>query len=162
MMRVPAILQAERKADQSRSPAFLLFAWESPAFGGKMKAHHGAELSFVFDTIVENADRIGSGNGHRILADQMRDAWSRFAHTGAPNHSGLPLWKPYDATARSTMIFDMPSRVEDDPLREARVTITPLLSTPPGDGLAILRPVEWVHEPGDCDLQPPARPRLAG
>ena len=49
---------------------------------GRMKAHHGAELSFVFDTVEASRDSLGSGAGLIALAAQMLGAWSHFAHTG--------------------------------------------------------------------------------
>jgi para-nitrobenzyl esterase len=126
MMRVPSILQAERKAVQPGAPAWLyLFTWESPFMSGRMKAHHGAELPFVFDTIEANADRIGgAGPDRRALADQMLAAWSRFAHTGDPNHPGLPAWQPYSLTERDTMLFDMPSQLASDPYGSTREAMT--------------------------------------
>jgi para-nitrobenzyl esterase len=128
MMRLPSILQAERKAAQPGAPAYLyLFTWDSPAFGPGMGAHHGAELTFVFDTLDEQAERIGTGEDRRRLADQMLRAWSRFAHTGDPNHAGLPSWKPYSSESRDTMIFDMPSRTESDPLSAGRIAMAPIL-----------------------------------
>ena len=128
MMRLPSILQAERKAAQSGAPAYLyLFSWESPAFGPGMGAHHGAELNFVFDTVTEQAERIGIGEDRRQLADAMLGAWSRFAHTGDPNHSGLPEWEPYSTAHRDTLVFDMPSRAERDPLGAEREAMAPIL-----------------------------------
>ena len=132
MMRIPAILQAERKAAQGGAPAYLyLFSWESPFMGGRMKAHHGAELPFVFDTVEANRDRLGAGSDRNALAAQMLGAWSHFAHTGDPNHEGLPEWKPYDAGSagkRETMLFGMPSRVESDPDSRERQVMTPLVA----------------------------------
>jgi para-nitrobenzyl esterase len=129
MMRVPSILQAERKAAQAGAPGYLyLFTWPADLMGAGVYAHHGAELPFVFDTIDENVDRLGSGPGHRILCDQVRGAWGHFARSGDPNHEGLPRWSPYASNTRPTMIFDMPSRMEVDPGSAGRRAITPTLS----------------------------------
>jgi para-nitrobenzyl esterase len=130
MMRVPSILQAERKAAQAGAPAYLyLFTWPADLMGAGVYAHHGAELPFVFDTIDENAARLGSSPAHRILCDQVRGAWGQFARSGDPNHQGLPRWSPYASSSRETMIFDMPSRTEGDPGSAGRRAITPILST---------------------------------
>ena len=40
------------------------------------------------------------------LAKAMHGAWVAFARSGDPNHDGLPPWRPYDATRRTTMRFD--------------------------------------------------------
>jgi para-nitrobenzyl esterase len=50
----------------------------------------------------------------------MAPAWLAFAHTGDPNTAALPRWPAYDAASRATMIFDLESRVENDPLAEVR------------------------------------------
>src|SRR5690606_28377712 len=125
MMRRLSIVEAERKAVLGGAPTWLyLFTWDrSPRFGGRMKAHHGAELPFVFDSIDDPDNQAGNGPGHRLLADQMRTTWANFARSGDPNHAGLPAWPTYDASRRATMIFDMPSRVEDDPASEDRRAI---------------------------------------
>jgi len=126
MMRIPSILQAERKAAQPGAPSYLyLFTWPSDLMGAGIKAHHGAELPFVFDTVDEDIERLGAGPDRRVLADQMRGAWAQFARTGDPNHSGLPNWPSYSKASRDTMIFDMPSRVEPDPGSAGRIAMTP-------------------------------------
>jgi len=45
----------------------------------------------------------------------MSQALLAFARHGDPNHPGLPRWKPYGLEARETMVFDVPSRMENDP-----------------------------------------------
>ena len=49
-----------------------------------------------------------------------RRHWASFAHSGNPNHKGLPHWPAYTAETRGTMIFDIPCRVENDPTKEVR------------------------------------------
>jgi para-nitrobenzyl esterase len=44
----------------------------------------------------------------------MSAAWLAFARTGDPG------WKPYDAETRTTKIFDLESKVVDDPLSDVR------------------------------------------
>ena len=55
------------------------------------------------------------------LANAMSDAWIAFARNGDPNHEGLPAWPSYDPDQRSTMLFDVPSSVANDPRREERL-----------------------------------------
>jgi para-nitrobenzyl esterase len=43
-----------------------------------------------------------------------------YAATGNPNHPGLPVWPAYDLKERNTMIWDNPSRIEQDPRGEER------------------------------------------
>ena len=49
------------------------------------------------------------------MADRLSRAFAAMAHTGDPNHAGLPAWTPYDLTRRQTLILDHPPRREDDP-----------------------------------------------
>ena len=51
----------------------------------------------------------------KSLARQMSQAWIHFAHTGNPNHAGIPKWEPVTANGSETMIFDMESRFNVDP-----------------------------------------------
>jgi para-nitrobenzyl esterase len=44
----------------------------------------------------------------------------RFAHSGDPNHSGLPAWQPYRLDQRSVMVFDAVPHAEVDPASELR------------------------------------------
>jgi hypothetical protein len=50
------------------------------------------------------------------------------ARTGDPNagHSGLPHWPTYEPTRRATMIFNVKSRIENDPFSEFRKLLPPL------------------------------------
>ena len=59
-MRLNAIRLAERKFTQGQAPVYMyLFAWRSPAHGGRMGAPHTVEIPFVFD----NTD-IPKGDDH--------------------------------------------------------------------------------------------------
>jgi para-nitrobenzyl esterase len=55
------------------------------------------------------------------LAAQMSGAWIAFARHGDPNHPDLPAWEPYSLDRRATMLFDAPSRVDDDPFATERL-----------------------------------------
>jgi para-nitrobenzyl esterase len=122
LFRAPSLLAAERKVAQAGAPVYVyLFTWETPILEGKLKATHALELPFVFD----NADLVPSLTGkdpERFkLAEQMSMAWVAFARTGNPNHPGLPTWPAYDTEQRPTLLFNLTSRVENDPGREERL-----------------------------------------
>jgi len=63
---------------------------------------------------------VGPGPEPQRLADQMSAAWIAFARTGNPNAGGLPRWPPYDIKSRATMIFNVESKVQNDPYAEIR------------------------------------------
>ena len=97
-----------------------LFTWESDFLGGLLKSSHAMEIPFVFGH-PDIAPMTGEKPDREELAAMMSDAWIAFARTGDPNHDALPEWQPYDAERRATMLFDVPSRVENDPRREERL-----------------------------------------
>jgi para-nitrobenzyl esterase len=118
--RLRSIQLAERKAEAGGAPVFMyLFTFESNALGGLFKSAHALEIPFVFNN-PDVAPFTGSGDDRYELARSMSSAWANFARHGDPNGPGLPKWPPYDANHRSTMIFNVPCAVEDDPRQAER------------------------------------------
>jgi para-nitrobenzyl esterase len=116
-----SILLAERKAAGGPAPVFMyLFTWEGNFLGNLLKASHAMEIPFVFDH-PDIAPMTGDGPDRYELAAMMSGAWAAFARNGDPNHEGLPAWPAYDPDKRATMLFNVPSRVENDPARDERL-----------------------------------------
>jgi para-nitrobenzyl esterase len=115
--RAGAVLEAERKAAQVQAaPVYhYYFTWRSPVREGKLRSFHTVEIPFVFDNVDAAKSMTGSGSDRYELATRMSSAWVAFARTGNPNHSGLPMWMPYDNTRRATMIFNNECKLVDDP-----------------------------------------------
>jgi para-nitrobenzyl esterase len=115
LSRRSSVRLSERKVAQGRGAVHMyLFAWKSPALGGKLRSPHTVEIPFVFDntdvpTVMTRAP------GARELAARVSSAWIAFARNGDPNTPQLPQWPRYDVTRRATMVFDNTSRVVDDP-----------------------------------------------
>jgi para-nitrobenzyl esterase len=106
---------AERKAAQGAAPAFMyMLTWETPVAKGRLKSPHAVEIPLVFDNVEKARNFVGRGEAPEVLARQMSAAWLAFARTGDPG------WPAYDAKARATMIFDLESKVQSDPLPEVR------------------------------------------
>jgi para-nitrobenzyl esterase len=121
MFWLNTLVLADRKVAQRAAPVYMYrMDWGSPINGGILKAARAMELSFVFGTYEAIRHFVGPGDGPARMASQMHPAWVAFAKTGDPNHGGLPNWPAYDTKSRSTMIFDLKSRVENDPLSELR------------------------------------------
>lgn len=74
-------------------PARLLSAW------------HGADTPLVWDVGLENRSP-----QTRSLAQEMRDHWTTFIHTGRVG----PRWPQYHPETPNTMVFDIESHVESD------------------------------------------------
>jgi para-nitrobenzyl esterase len=122
-LRHAAILQAERKAAQGGGAVYTyLFAWESPAMGGKLGAGHSADIPFVFNNIG-SYELNGSGPEQAAFGALTSRTWATFARTGDPNHPGLPRWKPYMPRERSTLILQPKPEVQDDPGGRARALL---------------------------------------
>jgi para-nitrobenzyl esterase len=112
-----SIRLAERKAAQQKAPVFMYrLDWESPVANGTLKSPHGLDVGLVFDhaNTANSQSMLGSGPGPERLAALMSQAWVNFARTGDPSQKGL-AWARYDAQARNTMIFDLPSHAVADP-----------------------------------------------
>jgi para-nitrobenzyl esterase len=100
---------AERKMAQKAAEVFVyLFAWETPVLGGRLRSCHTLELPFVFDTL-EGATLTGNDPARLPLGKTMARTWIAFARHGKPG------WPSYSTTERATMVFDLVSRVENDP-----------------------------------------------
>ena len=80
---------------------------------------HGTDVSASFDNYRDGVGGSGS-RPERALWDRFASAWVSLAKTGNPNNTQIPNWSPYDASRRTTMIFDNELRVEDDPRSEIR------------------------------------------
>jgi len=94
--------------------------WETPFMSGALKAGHSAELSLVFGTYENIRNFVGPGPEPARMAQQMHSSWVAFAKSGNPQNSSIPQWAPYETKTRPTMIFNLESHVETDPLSELR------------------------------------------
>ena len=113
--RNPAIRQAELKSAAGRAPAYVYqLVWETPVDSGKWKAPHALDIGMVFDNVQKSESMSGTGPEAQKIADQMSDAWLAFARSGNPG------WPAYDAKTRATMIFDVESKIVNDPNSEDR------------------------------------------
>jgi para-nitrobenzyl esterase len=114
-------LLAERYAEQPRAPVYTYsLDWQSPAHGGRVKAHHAMDLPFVFDN-TDVADTTAGAPGACELAARMSETWIAFARNGKPDNPKIPSWPAYATADRATMIFDTECRVVHDPDRDARL-----------------------------------------
>ena len=111
---IRSILLAERKAARGKAPVWMYdFAWETPAFDGKLKACHSVEVPFVFDTLKVIGER-HQKTGAQALADKVSKTWATFARTGKAD------WPAYTPDRRSSMVFNDESRAVDDPDKDVR------------------------------------------
>ncbi len=126
------VIESERRAAHDGPTWVYNFAWKSPVDGGKWGAPHTMDIPFMFDNTAIASPMTGGGPEAQKLADQMSDTLIAFARTGDPNHPGIPNWPRYNLEARPTMVWDRPSRVENDPRREERKLIVQAAYIQPG------------------------------
>lgn len=115
--RLPAIRMAEAHAQQGDGATYMYeFAWQSPAFDGRLGACHALDVPFIFDTLDrEGYEGLAGSNPPQEVADVMHAAWVAFATSGSPG------WPQYDLQERATMRFDLPSQPVNDPRMQERL-----------------------------------------
>lgn len=112
---------AERKAAKGKAPVYMWFmTWETPVAGGIFKTPHTMEIPFMMYSYNRVRAFVGQGKAVDQMAKQISEAWVAFARTGKPDAPSIPHWTPYDANTRATMVFDLKSKVVNDPWMEVR------------------------------------------
>lgn len=116
MFRIPAVRLAEVRDALGAQTWMYLFAWESRAFGGRLKATHALEIPFTFNNLNRAGVDVflGPGESPQALADTMHQAWIAFINSGDPG------WPTYNRDTRTTMIFNTRSESINDPAAEER------------------------------------------
>jgi para-nitrobenzyl esterase len=110
-----ALIEAEARA-RSGAPVFMYqLDWRTPFEAGRLGAPHTLDIPLVFDNVHAPGAISGAGASAQAMADLMSETLLAFARTGSPVHRGLPAWPPYQLDRRSTMIFDLPPKLVDDP-----------------------------------------------
>lgn len=117
---VRTIMQCEVKALRGKAPVWTYrLDWETPAYGGKLKAPHSLDVPFIFDTLHVIGEQ-HQKPGAQALADRISKTWATFARTGNPSNDSIPAWPAYDTKSRATMVFNDECRVVNDPDAEVR------------------------------------------
>ena len=124
--------EAERQAAQPAPVYMYRFTWYSPVRNGELRAMHCMEIPFVFDLPDAAKEMTGTGKERYELADRMSRAWTAFARTGTPGHSGLPAWRPFTASERATMLFNTDCRLVNDPVPRGAARAGRLAAGRPG------------------------------
>lgn len=126
--RIPSLRLARAQHAVQPETFVYLFAYESPARHGALGSCHALEMPFVFGTLdAPTQDRFaGSGPGVEKLSAAMMDSWLAFASGRPPGHAAIGDWAAYDE-ARPTMIFNIESGQQLDPLATERTAIEPFV-----------------------------------
>jgi para-nitrobenzyl esterase len=121
-VRDQTIMAEQRAKAGGRGKTYVYrLMWRQPVEGGRRVSQHSLDLPFVFDNVAAGANMTGPDTEQtRAMVDNMANSWIAFSRTGDPNNSSIPEWKPYDLDQRPTMMFDVPSRLENDPHKAER------------------------------------------
>ena len=123
--------QAEAKAARQRAAVYTyLWEWTCPAFDGKFGAVHAMDVAASMHNERDAILGSGSTDARRMCGD-LASALLAFAQRGDPNNSQIPHWPRFDASQRSTLVFDRHTRMERDPhgaLRKLWLDMPPALS----------------------------------
>ena len=123
--------QAEAKAERRRAAVYTyLWEWTCPAFDGKFGAVHAMDVAASMHNERDAILGSGSADARRMCGD-LASALLAFAKRGDPNNSQIPHWPRFDASQRSTLVFDRDTRMERDPhgaLRKLWLDMPPAVS----------------------------------
>ncbi|MFX1593415.1 MAG: carboxylesterase/lipase family protein, partial [Promethearchaeota archaeon] len=124
MFRVATLQILEAQSKYQPNTYNYLFTWETPIYNGRLGSCHALELPFIFNTFEDPGMKalVGNAVNTENLCEHMMDAWLSFAHSGNPNHNGIPDWPTYDKKSRSTLLFGKEIKVANalfDKEREA-------------------------------------------
>jgi para-nitrobenzyl esterase len=133
------VIEADRRAAdvnaQSHTWVYQL-NWKTPIDGGRFGAPHTLDIPLAFDNVALSPGMVGSSEADKARAQKMSDIvcerYLAFARKGNPNHAGAEEWPAFDLTKRATMIFDLPSHVEDNPRGAERVYLGQVPYVQPG------------------------------
>jgi para-nitrobenzyl esterase len=93
--------------------------WKTPVDGGRFGAPHTLDIPLAFDNVALAPGMVGSSAADKAraqhMADIVSDTYIAFAKTGNPNNPRVPHWPAFALDTRPTLIFDLPTRIEDDP-----------------------------------------------
>jgi para-nitrobenzyl esterase len=118
-MRVPHVRFAEALLDGG-APQTRMYLFDYRVLGpdGVARSGHGSDMPYAFDNVDKAA--MAQGPHAEPLVRAMSGALAALARTGSPDHDGLPRWPIYSRSERPTMLIDVVSHVELDPMAAQR------------------------------------------
>lgn len=120
--RMPSVWFAE--GHREVAPVYLYrFDFATPLL--RLGAAHATELPYVWGNLVAGPKdptfKLGGLKAGRTVSARIRRRWLNFAVDGTPaGPAGDPVWRPYRAADRATLLIDAQDRVVDDLDRDLR------------------------------------------
>jgi para-nitrobenzyl esterase len=116
---MPSVRFAEAHAAAGGTGFMYRFDVESEAGVFRGYAPHAADLQFIFGLSPESF-RLGMEMNKPELSRATHALWAGWAK-GLAALDGAPLWRPYRAEDRATLLIDDPATIASDPRGEERV-----------------------------------------
>ena len=113
------LIQAEERAKLNGPTWMYQLDFGSPV-EPRLGAFHSFDIALAFDNCDKPGAKTGMGVEARKVAAAMSETFIAFARTGDPNNAAIPAWGRYTLPERATMIFDVDSRIENDPRADER------------------------------------------
>ncbi|RYY25192.1 MAG: carboxylesterase/lipase family protein [Sphingomonadales bacterium] len=108
------VIEADARAAAGAKATWVYqFDYQSPV-RPERGAPHAGDIAFVFGTLGARGAISGTGPAAQKLSEKMMGAFASLARTGKPG------WAPYTLPNRATMLFDVESRVVNDPRKWER------------------------------------------
>ena len=119
-MLCPSIYIAKQVAAKQSSWVYYFSKERAGKAAATLKAYHGAEIPYAFDT---HDEWLPTDNSDTALSQTMLRYWSNFAKTGNPNRQGLPNWPNYNpnytANPSSTSVMELGDNIGPIAMPEA-------------------------------------------
>jgi para-nitrobenzyl esterase len=107
------VIEAEARANANAPTWVYQVDFASPV-EPERRAPHAIDIPLAFGTLDAPGSITGTGADARAASQAVQDAFARFAATG------MLGWPQYRLDRRATMVFDVASRVVEDPRRWER------------------------------------------
>ncbi len=113
------VIEAEERA-KAGAPGWVYQLDFGSRTDPRRGAFHSLDIALVFGTLGAEGSQTGTAADARAVSKAMQDSFVAFTRAGDPNHAGLPRWPRYGLDKRATMVFDVRSRIENDPRKWQR------------------------------------------
>lgn len=118
---------ADIKSKQNPPVYIAWFGWQPPLFDNRLRDFHCVDICYWFNNTDLMLSHTGGGARPRALSQKMAGSLVQFMKTGDPNGGGLPQWPRYTSEKGEVMFLDDVCEVQNDPDREARKTLPPIV-----------------------------------
>lgn len=74
-----------------------------------------SDIALAFDNLAAPGSLTAPSPGAQGVAGRVSESFIALARNGDPNTAAIPVWPKYELDRRATLVFDLDTRVVDDP-----------------------------------------------